>query len=215
MKFIIDDEAVNEHKQYKVIMDTIANPEIDVSADTRFRSAYSGYYFPAQVSKEFKDLYFGYMEKCRENLPEFTEALQYFYDNSGAVHYSFTSKLMHTLNPNYPVLDKHVLRLLGFQLMDARQIDKDDPDYQSKKDADAEQRIKYYSEVFDQVAAEYKKYENEPFMLDAIRQFDEQLDEKFPDFSDLTYTKKVDMLLFRLRKERAVSILDYLYETQL
>lgn len=210
MKFIIDEEAVKEHEKYLAIMNAIANPEIDVSTDTDFQKAYSGYYFPAQVKQDFKDFYFDYMETCRKDIPTFSDALQCIYENSGAVHYSFTSKLMHTLNPNYPVLDKHVLRLLGFQLMDARLIGKNVPDYQAKKDADAKRRIEYYCGVFDKVTAEYKKYKNEAFMRDAISQFDE----KFPDFSGLSYTKKVDILLFRLRKERAVSILDYLYETQ-
>ena len=35
-----------------------------------------------------------------------------------------------------------------------------------------------------------------------------------PVYKIVPYTKKADMLLFRLRNERGVSVLDYLYELQ-
>ena len=119
-------------------------------------------------------------------------------------------KLLHTLDPNSPVLDRHVMRVLGFQRMDGKQISSGDPNYKKKKDADAAKRIAYYSSVLDTVVAEYAKYENEPFMQEAIARFDKLSS----IYKIIPYTKKVDMLLFRLRNERGVSVLDYLYELQ-
>ena len=210
MKFIVDNEVIKGHDKYLLIMNLISNPRVDVSTDQDFQRAYSGYYFPAQVKQSFKDFYFEYMQECRSNKPSFTEILQHIYNHTGDVHYSFASKLLHTLDPNSPILDRHVLRLLGFQRMDGQYIKADDPNFQSKKDADASKRIAYYGTVFDAVVAEYGKYENEPFMQEAIARFDKLS----PIYKIIPYTKKVDMLLFRLRNERAVSVLDYLYELQ-
>ena len=210
MKFIVDNEVIKGHDKYLLIMNLISNPRVDVSTDQDFQRAYSGYYFPAQVKQSFKDFYFEYMQECRSNKPSFTEILQHIYNHTGDVHYSFASKLLHTLDPNSPILDRHVLRLLGFQRMDGQYIKADDPNFQSKKDADAWERIACYSTVFDAVVAEYGKYENEKFMQEAIARFDKLS----PIYKIIPYTKKVDMLLFRLRNERAVSVLDYLYELQ-
>lgn len=210
MKFIVDREVIKGHDKYFLIMKLIADPNIDVSTNLEFQKAYSGYYFPAQVKQNFKDFYFSYMQECRKNNTSFAEILQHIYDYSGEVHYSFASKLLHTLDPCCPILDRHVMRLLGFQLMDGQYIKTDDPHYQSKKDHDASKRITYYCSVFEAVVSEYRKYENEPFMQEAIEQFDLL----FPFFKCIPYTKKVDMLLFRLRNGRSVSVLDYLYELQ-
>lgn len=210
MKFIVDYEVIKGHDKYLSIMRMISNPRIDVSTDQDFQRAYSGYYFPAQVKQSFKDFYFEYMQECRSTKPSFTEILQHIYDHTGDVHYSFASKLLHTLDPNSPVLDRHVMRVLGFQLMDGKQISSGDPNYKQKKDADAARRIAYYSSVLDTVVAEYAKYENEQFMQEAIARFDKLSS----IYKIIPYTKKVDMLLFRLRNERGVSVLDYLYELQ-
>ena len=210
MKFIIDNEVIKGHDKYFLIMNLISDPSINVSNSPVFQKAYTGYYFPAQVKQSFKDFYFSYMQECRNNPPSFAEILQHIYDFSGEVHYSFASKLLHTINPNCPVLDRHVMRLLGFERVSGQYIKQDDPNFQSKKDVDASKRIAYYCSVFESVVSEYRKYENEPFMREAISEFDSLS----PIFKCIPYTKKVDMLLFRLRNERSVSVLDYLYELQ-
>ena len=122
MEFIIDNEVIKGHDKYLLIMNLISNPGVDVSTNQDFQRAYSGYYFPAQVKQSFKDFYFKYMQECRSSHPSFGEVLQHIYTHTGDVHYSFASKLLHTLDPDSPVLDRHVLRVLGFQRMDGQYI---------------------------------------------------------------------------------------------
>ena len=209
MQFIIDDEVIKGHDKYLKIMQDILDPSIDVSNNSEFQKAYSGYYFPAQVNKSFKEKFFSYMQQSRYARPSYEEVLNHLYEQSGDVHYSFASKLLHTIDPDLPILDRHVMRLLGFQLMPAKIIKKSDRKYEEKKKGDAQRRINYYCDVFDVVIADYRKYENEHFMKDAITRFDM----RFPEYKDISYMKKIDMLIFRLRDERAVSVLDYLYKT--
>jgi len=210
MDFIIDRETISGHDSYLSIMKMIANSSVDVASDKTFQKLYVGYYFPAQVKQGFKDAYFAYMQQCRSACPSYREILTHLFDITGEVHYSFASKLLHTLNPDNPVLDRHVLRLLGFEQKAGRYIMKDDPNFKSKKNSDAMLRIDYYCSVFDAVSSEYKQYENECFMKEAIKRFDALSQE----YSCIPYTKKVDMLLFRLRNGRGVSVLDYLAETK-
>ena len=192
--FIVDDEVIIGHRPYLELMRMIADPRIDVSTNEDFQALYKGYYFPAPISHEFLNLYFQYMQESRYQCPSFRAAIESIRDFSGQVHYSFTSKLLHTLNPQNPVLDKHIMRLLGFQLMDSNS-------------GNYTERINYYCNVFDTVSNEYRNYANAPFMKEAIEHFNCL----FPEYRNIDYSKKVDMLLFRLRGERSISILDYMF----
>lgn len=53
--------------------------------------------------------------KSQSNLT-YEKALVDLRELTHRVDYSFTSKLLHTINPNMPILDKHLMRLLGFPL---------------------------------------------------------------------------------------------------
>lgn len=196
MTFIFDKETITGHDSYFQIMRMIADLNIDVSKDRSFQKSFVGYYFAGPKPQAFRDFYFSYMQQCRCVHPSYTEILQSVYDHTGEVHYSLSSKLLHTLDPDNPILDRHVMRLLGFALLDSSHTD-------------ASARINYYGSVFDTISAEYKQYKDTPFMKEAIERFDALS----PVFRCIPYTKKVDMLLFRLRNERGASVLDYLFET--
>lgn len=209
MEFIIDEHTFSPHQKYKDIMDMISNPDLDVSKDTKFQTVYSGYYITAPIEKSFRKYYFEYMQKCRDAVPSFREIMETLYNKTGAVHYSFSSKLLHTLAPENPVLDSQIMWLLGFVIQNAKTYDSKDPAREGKKKEDDKKRIQYYCDAFDAISSEYQRYKDEPFMKDAIDRFDAFCS----DFKDISYTKKVDMLLFRLPHDRTVSVLDYLYLT--
>lgn len=192
MEFIIDADTFKGHEKYLAIMQMINDPTVDVSTDSVFQSIFSGYYFPSVIKQKFKKTFFDYMQGSRAACPSYEKALRDLADSSGSLHYSFASKLLHTLNPENPVLDKHIMRLMGFDLMDSNY--------------NVEKRIKHYSDAFEIITAEYQSYKEKPFMVEAIKAFDKAAG----IFESVSYTKKVDMLLFRLHKERSVSVLDYL-----
>lgn len=196
MNFIFDKETITGHDSYLKIMRMIADLDVDVSKDRNFQKSFIGYYFAGPKPQAFRNFYFFYMQQCRSVHPSYAEILHAVYDRTGEVHYSLSSKLLHTIDPEHPILDRHVMRLLGFTLLDSSHTD-------------ASTRINYYGSVFDTISAEYKQYKDTSFMQEAIDRFDVL----FPTFRDIPYTKKVDMLLFRLRNERGASVLDYLFET--
>lgn len=207
MKFIVDQDTVRDHEKYLQIMEMAEDSTVDFATDSKFQRLYSGYYFPSPIKKSFKDSYFSYMQQCRNDHPSFRTVLEHLYQHSeGAVHFSFASKLLHTVNRDEPVLDRHIMRLMGFDIMHPQVINPKDKDFTEKKEKDTRSRMDYYDKAFSAIKAEYENYRNEPFMLDAIEKFDAM----FANFKSVSYMKKVDLLLFRLRQERGASMLDYL-----
>ena len=194
-KFIIDEGVVDGHETYLSLMQMINNQDINVSTDREFQRLYKGYYFPGPQSHEFSNSYFQYMQEVRNQNPSFRDVIEHIYVFSNQVHYSFASKLLHTVDPQNPVLDKHIMRLLGFNLMER---------------GNPTDRKNFYCNVFETVSNEYRSYENMPFMQEVINQFNEL----FPDYREISYSKKVDMLLFRLKNERSISFLDYMFCSQ-
>ncbi len=194
--FIVDDQVIKEMEKYKLIMSIISDNSTDISeVNCEFQRVYTGYYFPAQVSAEFKTIYYSYMQSHRDNVPSFNDAINDLYQETGRVDYSFTSKMLHTLDDRNPILDQHVMRLLGFPLQT------------SGKSA---ARIQYYTNVFNQVFSEYQQVAldlvngSNREICNAIRQFDE----KFANYRNISTAKKIDCLIFRLRKNRGRSVLE-------
>lgn len=161
-------------ERYRSIMEKLWR--VDVSLDERFQKTYENFYTLGRYSKEFRRDYFAYMERCKETVPSFEEALSYFL-KYGTLEVSFSSKLVHTLDPEQPIWDKNVTdRHFGYKI----------PAYGTK---DREKKIlnrykRYKRDFLNYVASDDGKA--------VIRAFDEA----FPKtgFTDL---KKVDFVLWQ------------------
>ena len=189
MKFIIDKDLIYKPNEYLEIKRMVDDPSVNLETDNNFKTMYCDFYFPSPVSPKFKKEYFGYMQQYRNNPPTFEEAINEIYKRTGEVHYSFASKLVHTLNNDSPILDQHVLRLMGFQI---------------NKSKNAKKKIDYYCTIYNTIKDEYLQYKNTNYMIKCIKQFDTM----YPTYSDVSYFKKIDCLIFRLRDERITSILE-------
>jgi len=100
--------------KYNRIMQQVR--QTDVSMDEDFKKLYNGFYRLRQRPASFYRCYYAYMEEQKNNQNlTFEEVLRHLYDQTGAIHASFSSKLLATLNPNMPVWDKFVLKNLGLR----------------------------------------------------------------------------------------------------
>ena len=162
-------------ERYRLIMEKVRR--VDVSLDEEFQKTYENFYTLSRYPKEFRRDYFAYMERCKEAVPSFEEALSYFLKN-GTLEVSFSSKLIHTLDPEQPIWDRNVTdRHFGYKI----------PTYGTKKDREKKilDRYKRYKRDFlNYVASDDGKT--------VIRAFDKA----FPKtgFTDL---KKVDFVLWQ------------------
>ncbi len=161
-------------ERYRFIMEKVQR--VDVSLDEEFQKTYENFYTLGRYPKEFRRDYFIYMERVKEIKPSFKETLSYFL-KYGTLEVSFSSKLVHTLDPEQPIWDRNVTdRHFGYKI----------PAYGTK---DREKKIfdrymRYKRDFFKYVASDDGKV--------VIRAFDEA----FPKtgFTDL---KKVDFVLWQ------------------
>lgn len=193
--FIVDDDVYDKIDIYDYIMKNVQ--KVNVSVDQNFKDTFCEYYgLNGFTDLSFQNDFFNYMQqiKSKNPLPSYRDVMEQLWKQTGRVDYSFSSKLLHTLNPNSPILDRHILRLLGFERKDSGK---------------PQSRINYYSVVYETVEAEYKQIatalENgcTSKICNALR----ALDSKYPKGSYLSTARKIDCLLFRLRNYRGISML--------
>lgn len=202
--FIVDANVYDKIDIYAQIMNKVQT--VNVSVDQNFKDTFCQYYgLNGFTDLSFQNDFFDYMEKIKRNdpLPSYRDVMEQLWKQTGRVDYSFSSKLLHTLNPDSPILDKHVLRLLGFERKDSGK---------------PQSRINYYSDVYETVKAEYETVKAEYDQIanalkngctskicNALR----SLDSKYPEGRDLglSTARKIDCLLFRLRNCRGISML--------
>lgn len=193
--FIVDDDVYDKIDIYAQIMNKVQTA--NVSVEKNFKYTFCKYYgLNGFTDLSFQNDFFDYMERIKSNnpLPSYRDVMEQLWKRTKRVDYSFSSKLLHTLDPGSPILDRHVLRLLGFE----------------KKDSGKpESRIDYYSDVYETVKAEYAQITEAlkngctSKICNALR----ALDSKYPKGSYLSTARKIDCLLFRLRNYRGISML--------
>ena len=160
-------------ERYQFIMERVQR--VDVSSDESFQKTYENFYTLGRYPKEFRREYFAYMERGKGAKPSFEETLSYFL-KYGALEVSFSSKLVHTLDPEQPIWDGNVTgRHFGYRI----------PACNTK---DREKKI---LERYGRYKREFLKYMASDDGKAVIRAFDEA----FPKtgFTDL---KKVDFVLW-------------------
>ena len=195
MNFIVDGKVFNGIAKYNDIMANIQ--KTDVYKNQEFRRIYCSYYrLNKNTSIDFQEKYFRYMQdnKKRNNL-NYEDVIKELHKITNRIDYSFSSKLLHTINPDMPILDKHLMRLLGFQL---------------KSIGDDKGRIDYYVKVYNTVFKEYRHINDNLLngngkIYDAIRELKKNFQ---AECKDLSTAKIIDSLIFRIKDARAPSILD-------
>lgn len=161
-------------ERYRFIMEKIR--QVDVSFDEDFQKTYENFYTLGRYPKKFRQDYFAYMERGKEIKPSFEEALSYFL-KYGTLEVSFSSKLVHTLDPEQPIWDQNVTdKHFGYKIPAYGTKDRD------KKVLD--RYMRYKKDFLKYVASDDGKA--------VIRAFDEV----FPEtgFTDL---KKVDFVFWQ------------------
>lgn len=160
-------------ERYQFIMEKVR--QIDVSSDEGFQKTYENFYTLGRYPKEFRRNYFAYMERGKGAKPSFEETLSYFL-KYGTLEVSFSSKLVHTLDPEQPIWDRNVTdKHFGYKI----------PAYGTKD------RDKKILDRYGRYKTDFLKYMVSDDGKAVIRAFDEA----FPKtgFTDL---KKVDFVLW-------------------
>lgn len=149
----------------------------DVSRDAVFQRRFNGFY-RVRRDAEWREAYFRLMEESKAGGVHFAHVLRTLHAATGRYEASFASKLVATLDPTQPVIDRFVLENFGLRLP-----------YPYQKNREI--RI---LQVHAELCAKYEAL----LASDVGRRISQKVEERYPGtgISDL---KRVDLVLWQHR----------------
>ena len=162
-------------KTYDEIQNTFN--KVDVSSDKNFQKKFNGFYKVRRGDNWRKD-YYDIFEKVKKDPSKqnFDYILNSIYKKTGKFEPSFSSKMLATLNPNYPIWDQYVLKNTGTKVPSVKNINS---------------LVATYKEI----EVWYKKFIVSPAGKTCIAEFDKN----FPDYNNINDVKKIDFILWAKR----------------
>jgi len=100
--------------KYQKIMNALN--AVDVSNDRDFQNLFNGFYKMRQRKEDYYKAYFKYLEENKNSPVKYADVLMHFYTKFKRVEASFASKLVATIDPSRPIIDKYVLKNLDENL---------------------------------------------------------------------------------------------------
>ncbi|MBD3211211.1 MAG: hypothetical protein GF311_01290 [Candidatus Lokiarchaeota archaeon] len=109
----------------------------------------------------------------------FEEILDSFYGDSGKNQYSYTSKLIHTINTNFPIYDSNVKEVFGFKSYYDCQL----------------RRKEFFDNVYKKIYKTYSQIIEKNLIKEIVEKFSKER-----DVSKLNSIKKIDFLFWGMGK---------------
>lgn len=173
---------------------TIDIYNIDVSKDVEFQKTFTSYY-KVRRDKTWLNKYYEYLENHKNNKDlTFEDVIRYLSSIphkvnksisatgfASTVEASFASKLLSTINPDFPVWDSQVVKALGYKV---------------EFNGSFEERIEAHIKAYSDLTAEVKEFIASEQGKTCIQLFDEL----FPNHIHISDLKKIDFYLWNLGK---------------
>jgi len=149
----------------------------DVTSNREFQKAYNGFY-RVRRNTAWQTVYYRLMEDAKTNGVDFRQVLLELRKKTGRLEASFTSKLVATVYPERPVIDKFVLEYFGLSLPHQHETNRE---------------LKAVM-VYDALTSKYMAFMSELIASAICARFSA----KYP-WADITDLKKVDLVLWQTR----------------
>jgi len=149
----------------------------NVTTDREFQRRFTAFY-RVRRNSEWRREFFALMENSKSGGTNFSEALQAIQCSTGRIEASFASKLVATLDPSKPVIDKFVLRCFKLRLPNGGFADRE------------ENTIDLYG----QLCLKYDGFMASPDGVKIRNMFDE----RYPN-AKIMDIKKIDLVLWQIR----------------
>jgi len=163
-------------RKYKKIMDTLY--WTDVSEDKDFQKTFNGFFIMSFRKKEYYDMFYSFLEQKKDKGVSFEETLEHLKKAEGKVEISFSSKLIHVINPKRPIWDNNVaVQHFGMEL----------PNYNIDIPARQNEAVRAYHEY----CSRFYEYLDSSDGQAMLRMFND----KYPH-TGFTDTKKLDFILW-------------------
>jgi hypothetical protein len=173
--------AINDARkgicQYLDIMELFH--KVDVSGNRDFQRKFNAFYRIRQRSVEWYGEYFSSMQRWKGSKPTFNDVLDHLNKSLGRYEPSFSSKLLATLDPNYPIWDKFILKNTQTKA----------PFYTSKH------KMEQAKAAYEHILIWYKQFLGSTDGKLVVSVFDRNVSE----YTKITDVKKVDFVLWQMR----------------
>jgi hypothetical protein len=150
------------------------------SSSITFRRKFNAY-FRVRRNPSWQKSFYGLFDTLwsSKNV-SFESIIRKLYEKTGQVEPSFSSKMLHILNPEMPIWDQYVLKNLGFK---------------TSLKGSPEEKIKEAITIYDSITKFYFDYLHSKDGKAFVKRFNLQLP-KYSHFSDI---KKLDAILWKIR----------------
>ena len=152
----------------------------NVYTNEEFQRIFNGFYRIRQRSKEFYTALYEYLEHNKNTEISFEQTLAFFHQKFQRFEPSFSSKIVATINPNFPVWDSEVLARLNLKTPNLNLA--------------TEVRFKRMVKIYDDIVSWYSDFLNTDQAKNMIKTFDEKI-----GTLNITDIKKVDLILWQTR----------------
>ena len=163
-------------KKYYLIQEKFNN--VNIQKDFIFQKKFNGFYKVRRDAKWRESFYDIFENSINTACTDFKTVLEQIHERTNRVEASFTSKLIATINPNLPVLDKFVLDNTNLKLP-----------YSGDKNR-LNKIVKTYNELIEKFD-NFKKTENGKYLVLKFQK-------EFPSYK-ITETKMIDLVLWQTR----------------
>lgn len=171
-----NDKLLDGMNKYNQIMEALR--QTDVSADADFRRTFNRFFVMRSRTPLYYDKFYSFLEARKNVGATFEETLEELKSTNGKLEISFSSKLVHVIDPTQPIWDRNVSVLhFGMKV----------PGYGKSIDIRQAEVVKVYHDY----CRRFYEYLDSSEGQALIRLFDD----KYPD-SGLTNVKKLDFILW-------------------
>jgi hypothetical protein len=150
---------------------------VNIAKDVDWQTRFNGFY-KIRRNKEWRDKYYLFFENHKIIGVSFSQALKEIFKQTGRIEASFSSKLVATIHPEKPIIDKFVLKNTGLHL----------PYYS------AQNKLQKIVEIYQELENKYHEFlesENGKYLVEKFKN-------KYPKI-ELTNLKMVDLILWQTR----------------
>lgn len=170
----------NGLQKYLQIMQLVKNSNVEISKE--FQRKFNGFY-KVRRKKDFRNALYEYLEKNKNKHISFEQTLNFFYQKFDRLEPSFSSKIVATIDPNYPVWDSEVLARLKTRLK-----------IRISANTDKKVRFEKIVKTYTDIANWYFEFLKTKQAKEMIKDFDKRI-----GISDITDTKKIDLIIWQTR----------------
>ena len=158
-------------RRYFEVMRMAETPEIP-----EFRKKFNAFY-RVRRDEAWRSEFYQLMEDFRKkDDPYFGEVLLRLHQRTGQIEPSFASKMLATLNADMPIWDSNILRVLHLKLTGTT----------------PELKLSNAVVLYDKIRRWYQDF----LQTETARGILQRFDREFPEFTDMSPTKKIDFVLW-------------------